>query len=174
MKRCEGKNDKVYVQSADDNDMSVRICLRHPGYDICLEDRVYGDLRNRHHKEKKMKFGKKETKPIVFEVQQDYDEERHGLHLIKDGIEQIQRDLVTGAITESKAKKDLKLIYQSVIRLEEKGIFKAFQLLDSDITEEQKQEIRDYLDELRSLPEWKDRVDIIGDTYNAHKDMESL
>lgn len=117
---------------------------------------------------------KEEPKPIVFEVQNEYDEERHGIRLIMDGIKQIQRDEKTGMITEAKARKDLKLIHNSVIRAEEKGIYKAYRLLDSDIPEEQKKEILDYLEELKSYPEWKERVELIRSQYVCCKDMECL
>lgn len=123
-----------------------------------------------------MKFrkAKEDTQPIVFEVQKDYDEDRHGIHLIMDGIKQIERDEKTGMITETRAKKDLKLIYNSVIRAEEKGILKAFQLLDSDISDEDRKDILDYIEELRQYPEWTERIDIIRSQYECCKDMECL
>lgn len=123
-----------------------------------------------------MKFRKtkEDTQPIVFEVQKDYDEDRHGIHLIMDGIKQIERDEKTGMITETRAKKDLKLIYNSVIRAEEKGILKAFQLLDSDISDEDRKDILDYIEELRQYPEWTERIDIIRSQYECCKDMECL
>lgn len=121
-----------------------------------------------------MKFRKtkEEPKPIIFEVQENFDEDRHGIHLIMDGIKQIQRDEKTGMISETKARKDLKLIYNSVIKAEEKGIWKAYQLLDSDISAEDKKDIMEYLEELKAYPEWKDRVDLIRNQYVSCKEME--
>ena len=65
-------------------------------------------------------FKRKQSRPIVFEVQNDYSEDGFALKHIRNEIERMDAELKQGLLTEQEAQAEAVAIEASIRKLEEK------------------------------------------------------